>query len=256
MIFSKNKRTTELTPTDRTARKGIWIAVLSVLTWMMLSSVTGSLFWPLSTVQKNDNSKFLPASVESEKFTAATKAFTQGQNLSLPELVLFIGDGSDANVAKVNAYLQTIPSKPLVDIKGKAVAGVTGTIGDFLTPRIPLVAFPSQNKQAILASIPFDSSKTAANLSNKKPALPAVTDAIRYYTQQFATANGFTRHVTGFAALIADLFSAFGSLDSSLLLTTGGVVALILIIVYRSPILWILPLFAAGTALTFAGSII
>ena len=256
MIFSKNKATTSLTPKGRAARKGIWIAVLSVFTWMMISSVTGSLFGQLSTVQKNDNSKFLPASVESEKFTAATKAFTQGKNLSLPELVLFVGDGSAANVAKANAYLQTIPAKPLVEIDGKPLVGVTGTIGDFLTPNIPLVAFPSKDQKAILASIPFDSTKTAANLSNKKPALPAVTNAIRFYTHQFASANGFTRHVTGFAALIADLFSAFGSLDSSLLLTTGGVVALILIIVYRSPILWILPLFAAGTALTFAGAII
>ena len=256
MIFSKNKGEGALTPKDKTARKGIWVAVLSVVVWMFISSVTGSLFGQLSTVQKNDNSKFLPASVESEKFTAATKAFTQGQNLSLPELVLFVGDASDANVAKVNGYLQTIPAKPLVDIDGKPVEGVAGTIGEFLTPKAPLGAFASANKQAILASIPFDSSKTGANLPNKKPALPAVTNAIRYYTAQFAADNGFTRHVTGFAALISDLFGAFGSLDSSLLLTTGGVVALILIVVYRSPILWILPLFAAGTALTFAGAII
>ena len=241
---------------DKTARKGIWLASFAVIAWLVISSAAGPLFGSLSTVQKNDNSKFLPATVESERFTATASTFTKGQNASLPELVLFVGNGSDENVAKVNAYLQTIPARPLVDKDGKAIEGVDAKIGDFLSKGQPLVAFPSANKEAILGSIPFDSDKTGSNLPNKKPVLPAVTNAIRYYTGQFATENGFTRHVTGFAALISDLFGAFGSLDSSLLLTTGAVVAIILIVVYRSPILWILPLFAAGTALTFAGAII
>jgi RND superfamily putative drug exporter len=55
---------------------------------------------------------------------------------------------------------------------------------------------------------------------------------------------------------LADLFGAFGSIDSALLLTTGGVVAIILIFVYRSPVLWILPLMTAGLALTLAGGVI
>jgi RND superfamily putative drug exporter len=52
------------------------------------------------------------------------------------------------------------------------------------------------------------------------------------------------------------LFGAFGDLDSTLLLTTLGVVAFILIIVYRSPILWFLPLLSAVFALSTAGGII
>ena len=241
---------------EKAARKGIWIAAIVVIAWIGISSATGPLFGSLSTVQKNDNSKFLPASVESERFTAAAGAFTRGKSTSIPELVLFEGSATDAKVGAVNAFLQTIPGLPLVDKDGKTISGVSAKIGDFLSKGEPIGAFASQNKQAILGSIPFDSDKTSSNLPNKKPVLPAVTNAIRYYTGQFASQNGFTRHVTGFAALISDLFGAFGSLDSSLLLTTGGVVALILIIVYRSPVLWILPLFAAGTALTFAGAII
>ena len=241
---------------DKAARKGIWIAAVVVIAWLGISSATGPLFGSLSTVQKNDNSKFLPATVESERFTAASAAFTAGKNTGLPELVLFVGDGTDANVGKINAFLQTIPSLPLVEKDGKAIDGVNAKIGDFLSKGQRLFAFPSKDKKAILGSIPFDTDKTGSNLPNKKPVLPAVTNAIRYYTGEFAVQNGFTRHVTGFAALISDLFGAFGSLDSSLLLTTGAVVAIILIVVYRSPVLWILPLFAAGTALTFAGAII
>jgi len=62
--------------------------------------------------------------------------------------------------------------------------------------------------------------------------------------------------VTGPAGLLGDLFGAFGTLDSSLLLTTLGVVAIILIVVYRSPVLWIIPLLSALFALSTAGGIV
>jgi RND superfamily putative drug exporter len=55
---------------------------------------------------------------------------------------------------------------------------------------------------------------------------------------------------------LGDLFSAFGTLDSTLLLTTLGVVAIILIVVYRSPILWIIPLLSSLFALSTAGGIV
>ena len=237
-------------------RKPMWLAIVLVAAWFMVSGVTGPLFGQLSTVQKNDNSKFLPSSSETERFNAATAKFTSGANKGLPELILFLGNATPANVAATNTFLQSIGSLPLVDVNGKSIPGVTAKISDFLDPASPLTAFPSQDGKAILANVPFNSDQTGVNLSNKKPALPAVTDSIRFYSAQFATKSGLTSHVTGIAAILSDLFGAFGSLDSSLLLTTGLVVAIILIIVYRSPILWILPLFAAGIALSFAGAVV
>ena len=237
-------------------RKPLWIAIFLVIAWFMVSGVTGPLFGQLSTVQKNDNSKFLPSSSETERFNAKAAAFNSGANKSLPELVLFVGDATPANVAATNAFLQTIGSRPLVDKNGKAIPQVGAKLSEFLDPHSPLVAFPSKDGKAILASVPFNADQTGVNLSNKKPALPAVTDSIRFYSAQFAAKSGLTSHVTGIAAILSDLFGAFGSLDSSLLLTTGLVVAIILIVVYRSPVLWILPLFSAMIALTFAGAVV
>jgi len=237
-------------------RKPLWIAILLVLGWFMVSGVTGPLFGQLSTVQKNDNSKFLPSTSETERFNAAAATFNSGANKSLPELILFVGDATPANVGATNAFLQTIGALPLVDKDGKSIPQVSAKISDFLDPASPLVAFPSKDGKAILANVPFSADQTGVNLSNKKPALPAVTDSIRYYSSQFAAKSGLTAHVTGIAAILSDLFGAFGSLDSSLLLTTGLVVAIILIVVYRSPVLWILPLFAAGIALSFAGAVV
>ena len=110
--------------------------------------------------------------------------------------------------------------------------------------------------QAILANVPFDNTYAGKQLANKKPSLPAVVDSIRFYSDQFAQSASLKSHVTGFAAIFADLFGAFSGIDTTLIFTTVIVVGLILIVVYRSPILWILPLFSAVMAESLAGAII
>lgn len=56
------------------------------------------------------------------------------------------------------------------------------------------------------------------------------------------TAPGLTVQVTGGPAFTADLTKVFEGADTTLLLVTAGVVALLLLITYRSPFLWIVPL--------------
>ena len=106
-----------------------------------------------------------------------------------------------------------------------------------------------------MGSLSFDS-KNIGNQIGKEPALPIVIDSIRTYADEFAKSGGYEAHVTGLAAIFADLFKAFGGIDSTLLLATLGIVALILIIVYRSPVLWIFPLLSALIAESMAGAVI
>ena len=237
-------------------RKPLVIAILTLIAWLVISGVAGPLFGNLSSVQKNDNADFLPKHVEAQKFADAYKDFTVTANRQLPALVLFTGDVTPEKVASVNQFLNSISSKPLVTRAGKSIDGVTQNIGDYLTPGQQIVAFPSQDMKAILANVPFDNTYAGKQLSNKKPALPVVVNSIRFYTEEFAKSGALTAHVTGFAAIFADLFEAFGGIDSTLLLTTLSVVAVILIFVYRSPILWIFPLFSAVVAESMAGAII
>ena len=214
------------------ARKPLWFAIITIVIWFGISGVVGPLFGNLSSVQKNDNADFLPAHVEAQKFADAYKSFTVNANKALPALVLFEGDVSADKTAATNIFLNTLAAQPLVTKDGKAIVGVHKTIGEYLTAGEKIFAFPSQDGKALLANVPFDNTNAGSQLSNKKPALPAVVDSIRFYTGEFAKAHGFTSHVTGFAAIFADLFGAFGGIDSTLLLTTVLVVAIILIIVY------------------------
>lgn len=58
--------------------------------------------------------------------------------------------------------------------------------------------------------------------------------------------EGVTAQVTGPAAIQADLAAVFDGADVRLLLATATVVALLLLITYRSPLLWLIPLTVVG----------
>ncbi|MGA4848769.1 MMPL family transporter [Streptomyces sp. G5(2025)] len=64
--------------------------------------------------------------------------------------------------------------------------------------------------------------------------------------------GGLSVDVGGNGALDTDASEVYNSLDGPLLYTTAGVVALLLILIYRSPFLWLVPLAVAGIADYFA----
>ncbi len=60
--------------------------------------------------------------------------------------------------------------------------------------------------------------------------------------------DGLTAQVTGPAAVQADLAAVFDGANTRLLAATASVVALLLVITYRSPLLWLVPLTVVGVA--------
>ncbi|MEV4120976.1 efflux RND transporter permease subunit [Micromonospora sp. NPDC049645] len=70
-----------------------------------------------------------------------------------------------------------------------------------------------------------------------------VTDTVTQLRTALADLpDGLTAEVTGAPAFTADLSSVFDGADVTLLAVTAAVVALLLLITYRSPFLWIVPL--------------
>jgi len=230
------------------SRRPLITALVIIFIWFGASGVFGPLFGSLSTVQENDNSAFLPENAESTLASKIITKFSSDQTQTIPTLVLYLGTVDDAKISALNTHLALLGS---TSIKGSDVA-----ISKYLIPGQPVFAFASQDKKALLVSLPltFDSAKDL--LPNKKPVLPEIIKTLREDAAAYGKANGLTANVTGVGALLGDLFGAFGGIDSSLLLTTLVVVALILIIVYRSPVLWILPLFSSVIALSTAGGVV
>ena len=65
--------------------------------------------------------------------------------------------------------------------------------------------------------------------------------------------DGVTAQVTGPAAVEADLAAVFDGADLRLLVATALVVALLLVITCRSPVLWVIPLVVVGVLFVFLG---
>jgi RND superfamily putative drug exporter len=219
-----------------------------VIVWFAIAGIFGPLFGKLTSVQENNNSSFLPKGAEATLAADEIAKFSGKDSFNFPTLILFEGKSTPETFAAINAHLSTVGELTL--------AGTDSKISDYLAPGQEISVFPSQDGNAILANIPLDGNAISKTLSNDKPVLPAVVEALRTDIKPVAEANGLTHYVTGPGGLLGDLFGAFATLDSSLLLTTLGVVALILIVVYRSPILWIIPLLSALFALSTAGGIV
>ena len=66
---------------------------------------------------------------------------------------------------------------------------------------------------------------------------------------------GMTAYLTGPEGFQADLNNVFAGADFTLLLSTVVVVAVLLLITYRSPVLWLVPLLVVGTADGMAGQL-
>jgi RND superfamily putative drug exporter len=233
------------------SRRPLLFTAIALIAWFVLGSVLGPVSGKLSEVQKNDNASFLPASAQSTRVNELVTKFND--TTTFPALVLTTGDGklpADA-VQQVNAFAQTIPDLKIVEEGG----GDSGrTVADYLVPGAPLTAIPSQDGEAVLLDVSLDGDKIADPLPDGKPALKPIVDSIDAAAAK--ALPGYQVYVTGPAGILADLFSVFGALDVQLLLVTGIVVAIILVLVYRSPFLWLIPLLSAGFALTAAQGIV
>ena len=232
-------------------RRPLWIAIVAIIAWLGITSIAGPTFGKLSTVQENDNSAFLPDDAESTLASKITIKFSDSSNDQIPTLLVFLGDvdpkNNPAKMVQIQKYLDGLGDEILPE-SGKALS-------TYFVPGFPIQAFASEDGKAALVNIAL-SSDVAQDRIEEKPALTLIVDFLREDLKKNFESQSLTTHVTGFGGIFADLFGAFGSIDSTLLTTTLLVVSLILIVVYRSPLLWILPLFTAVTALSLAGTVV
>ena len=232
----------------RNNRKPYALAMLVVISWFIITGFFGPLFGKLTSVQENNNSSFLPKGAEATQAADLIEGFSDRDGFSFPTLILFEGKVSPSNLANINEHMLGVGELTLGDTDKK--------ISDFIAPGQVISVFPSEDGEAILANVPLDGNSISELLPNEEPVLPAIVEALREDIKPLAEANGVSHYVTGPAGLLGDLFGAFGSIDSTLLTTTLAVVAVILIVVYRSPVLWIIPLLSSLFALSTAGGIV
>jgi putative drug exporter of the RND superfamily len=200
---------------------------LVVVFWLIVVAVTGSLAGKLQGAERNDASSYLPASAESTQELNLQAKFTS-PNLN-PAVVVYTRPSgiTSADLRKAEADARAFAALPAVDGR------VTGP-------------FRSADHQALETIIGADLGYNA-NISGFINGLNATASA---------GDPGLAVHITGPAASAADEIKIFKGIDTTLLFATLGVVIVLLLITYRSPVLWLLPIMSAGVALTVAEAVI
>jgi putative drug exporter of the RND superfamily len=200
---------------------------LVVAFWLIIVAVTGSLAGKLQGAEKNDASSYLPASAESTQELNEQAAF-QSKNYN-PALVVYVRDSgiTAADLAKADADARYFASLPVVD----------GRVAP------PVVSADHKAIETIIGSDLGYNSDLSGFIST---------------VQNTATrgANGLSVYVGGPAASANDELKIFKGIDSTLLYSALGVVIVLLLLTYRSPVLWLLPIISAGVALTIAEAVI
>ena len=78
------------------ARKALWLAIISIITWLAIGGFSGQAFSKISNVQENDNSAFLPESAESTEASKLIVKFSDQSLDLLPTLLIIVGDVNPA----------------------------------------------------------------------------------------------------------------------------------------------------------------
>ncbi|GAA3913136.1 MMPL family transporter [Microbacterium invictum] len=200
----------------------IGIPALLVLVWLVGGAIGGPYFGKVGEVSTNDRSTFLPERADATAVNERLPDFLGAD--SIPALVVVTGDGE-----LTDAQLEALQT--LAEDLG-AVDGVNGDVSP---------ALPSDDSMAAQIIVPLD---TGGDIDG-------IVEGLRAAVSDDLPA-GMQGWVTGPAGFTADLVEGFLGIDGLLLGVALLAVFIILVIVYRSPLLPVLVLLTSMFALCVA----
>jgi RND superfamily putative drug exporter len=191
-----------------------FVLALSLVVVMALSPFSGK----FEDAQENEATSFLPGDAESVRALRAIEQFPDGQVAAAVTIVSRDGGLTGEDERLTQELAQGLEADPPI-----ITAGTQGPI-------------PSEDGEALLVITQVrDTGGTGEDF------LDSVTD-IRDRAHALR-GGGREVEVTGAAGYGADAIEVFGDINGTLLFAAGGLVLILLILIYRSPIFWTIPFF-------------
>jgi putative drug exporter of the RND superfamily len=209
---------------------GSWTKWLVVGFWVVVVAVLYPLSAKLMGAEKNNASAWLPASAESVKVLDVQQRF-QSPN-DYPGVVVYY---------RASGLTAADRAKAAADARG--FAGLHGVVPGQVTGPIP-----SADGKAMQTLVTVNVGKQGWN--------GAITPVGSMRAIARAGANGLTTHVTGPLGYAADNAKVYKGVTGTLLYAALAVVIVILLISYRSPVLWLLPVISSVAALLTAEAVV
>lgn len=181
--------------------------------WVIVIALAAPLAGKLGDVQRDRAVDYLPASADSTQVAKITEQMPGGESTDLVLVYHREGGLTAADRASAAREVEAVAAEhPLTSV-----------------PR----PVPSEDGTTLLYAV-----------SSTEPGTDEVArDAFVHDVRERVSGE-----VGGPGALATDASEVYGSLDGPLLYTTVAVVAILLIVIYRSPFLWLVPLTVAGVA--------
>ncbi|WP_324784293.1 MMPL family transporter [Streptomyces sp. H51] len=207
------------TRTTRTggARRAVPWAVLGL--WLAALVLAGPFAGKFGDIQQNRPVDYLPDSADSTQVARIQDRLPGGQSTDL--VLVYHRDGGLTAADRRTAARQLAEVRRTYELTG--------------TPR----GVPSRDGSTLM--YPVSSTGPGQDDDRRN----AFVDGVRDIADG---APGLTAEVGGPGALNADMNKVFGTVDGTLLYATLGVVTVLLVLIYRSPFLWLVPLAVAGVA--------
>nr|WP_245339349.1 MMPL family transporter [Paenibacillus shirakamiensis] len=213
---------------------GVWVVLVALLT----------ILWPGINKEEINNSPNLSdqkPSVQAEALSE--KEFPAGQGV--PAIIVWHREGGlkDEDLTHIQKLTEQTEKSPLPE-------------QTFIVPlhKVPLPALKAQlskDGSTLAAPIMFDKNAETDQLKESVDVFKK-NSAGEFGSDPFAVTNlksgEMTARVTGPVGISIDAVGLFKNADVSLLITTVILVLVILLLIYRSPILAIIPLIAVGFA--------
>ncbi|MFE5682161.1 MMPL family transporter [Streptomyces sp. NPDC056512] len=187
--------------------------------WIVVLAIAGPFAGKLSDVQHDRAVDYLPASADSTQVAKIQDELPGGESTDL--VLVYHRDGGLTAADRTTAAAQ--------------VARVDRTFDLTAVPK----GVPSRDGATLMYPV------ASTTPGHDEKARDAFVDDVRDIAHD---TGGLSVYTGGAGALATDASEVYGSLDGPLLYTTVAVVAILLILIYRSPFLWLVPLVVAGIA--------
>ncbi|MGW5633798.1 MMPL family transporter [Streptomyces sp. NPDC003832] len=203
--------------TDRRRRIAVPWGVLGL--WIVVLVIASPFAAKLADVQRDRAVDYLPASADSTQVAKIQDRLPGGETTQM--VVVYHRDGGLTGADRTTAEEQ--------------IAEIAGAHRLAADP----AGVPSKDGTTLMYPV----------ASNEPGTDEEARDALVHEVRDVARGgDGLSVEVGGEGALATDASEVYNSLDGPLLYTTVAVVALLLIVIYRSPFLWLVPLVVAGVA--------
>jgi putative drug exporter of the RND superfamily len=210
--------------TDRVAtKKGMW---MTITLWMVLTILL-SVFAPSSSDYQVSSVDTLPKDAHSIIASKKIESYFPSSN-NLPAILVFESNNGEIKIEDLSTIAKSLDST--------TINGLEEVIPINKLPPQAVEGFFSKNKNIAILPISFRSNMDTSIL---KDSLTQIENVVKENTN-------LNLNITGPTGIAVDTTDLFKRADVVLILATVGIVLVLLVVIYRSPLLAFIPLLAVG----------